>query len=216
MTKLNHYTHGPKNGGKPKQLIVLLHGYGSNGRDLISLAPFWQDAAPDALFLSPDAPFPCEAGMGHQWFSLMEYTPEALLSGTQQAAPLLDEYLDEALQDHNLTDAALILVGFSQGTMMSLYTGPRRNAAIAGVLGYSGALIGEADLDTHNKPPIHIIHGESDPVVTIDRYHHAVTSLTEKGFSVSGHSTPALEHSIDEQGIESGKNFISKIINKIK
>ncbi len=223
MTKLNHYTQNPKSGGKPKQIIALLHGYGSNGRDLISLAPYWQEAAPDALFISPDAPFSCEMGEGanenmRQWFSLMERTPEKYLEGVNQARPILDTYLDEALDAHGLTDRELILVGFSQGTMMSLYTGLRRKGKIAGILGYSGSLIGAEELneDGINKPPIRLIHGESDDVVTIDKYHHAVKNLTENGFDVSGHTTPNLTHSIDGAGVESGSKFISKIVNDIK
>ncbi len=216
MKTLNHYTQAPTSGDKPKQIIVLLHGYGSNGRDLISLAPYWRDAAPEALFTSPNAPFPCEMGVGFQWFSLAEYTPENLLQGTQEAAPLLDNYLDKLLEEHDLTNKELILAGFSQGTMMSLYTGPRRTDTIAGVLGYSGALIGAEDLATQNKPPIHLIHGESDEVVPLAAYHDAVQKLTQNGFDVSGHSTPGLGHSIDETGIESGASFINKIVNKIK
>ncbi len=207
--KLNHFTKPPASRQPPKQLIVLLHGYGSNGQDLISLAPYWAKAAPDAIFISPDAPFPCEmGGGGKQWFSLADYTPTKLLAGTQDATPILNDYLDQLLAHYKLSDADLALVGFSQGTMMSLYAGPRRANKIAGILGYSGALVGTDDLATQSKPPIHLIHGESDPVVTVDRYHHAVENLSQNGFTVTGHSTPRLEHSIDEQGIESGNRFI--------
>jgi len=193
----------------------LLHGYGSNGRDLISLAPYWQPAVRDAVFVSPDAPFPCEIGFGYQWFSLSEYTPEKLLAGTQEASPLLDAYLDSVLEEYKLTDADLALVGFSQATMMSLYTGPRRKQQIAGILGYSGALIGEKGLEGQNRPPIRLIHGESDSVVPVSSYHKAVEILSEKGFKVSGHTTPNLDHSIDEKGIESGAKFLSQILNNI-
>ncbi len=217
MTKLNHYTQGPHSGGHPSQLIVLLHGYGSNGRDLISLAPYWQDAVPEALFASPDAPFPCEAGMANenmrQWFSLAEYTPEKLREGAEQAAPILNEYLDDLLKEHSLTDENLTLVGFSQGTMMSLYVGPRRKGKISGILGYSGAFVGENELKTQNKPPIHLIHGESDTVVPVTAYHQTRDIFLKNGFSVTGHTTPHLDHSIDGEGIESGADFLSKITN---
>jgi len=218
MTTLNHYTQKSASGGEPKQIIVLLHGYGSNGRDLISLAPYWQKAAPDALFASPDAPFPCEMSphAGFQWFSLAEYTPEKLLAGTEEAAPKLDAYLDELLKEYDLSDDKLALVGFSQGTMMSLYAGPRRKGKIAGILGYSGALIGAEGLNGQNKPPIHLVHGENDSVVPVVAYHTARKILLEKGFDVSGHSTAGLEHSIDEKGIESGAKFLAEIVNNIK
>lgn len=210
MTKLNHYTHAPSSNKKATKLVVLLHGYGSNGRDLISLAPYWQPALPDALFTSPDAPFPCEmGGGGFQWFSLADRSPDKMLSGVENAHPILNEYLDDLLKEHELSNKDLFLVGFSQGTMMSLYTGPRRSQTIAGILGYSGALIGEADLDRQNKPPIHLIHGESDDVVPVEAYHHARTILEEKSFPVSGKTIPHLPHSIDGEGIESGAKFLS-------
>ena len=217
MTTLNHYTQQPTSGGKPKKIIVLLHGYGSNGRDLISLAPYWQSAVPEAIFISPDAPFPCEAGMGNddmrQWFSLAEYTSEKLLEGAQKAHPILDAYLDSLLGEYGLEEQDLALVGFSQGTMMSLYTGLRRKHQIAGILGYSGALIGADLLDSEEKPPIHLIHGENDSVVPVSAYHNAVKLLTQKGYLVSGHTTPMLEHSIDGQGIESGTKFLGEILS---
>lgn len=214
---LNHYTKQPTSGGKPKQVVVLLHGYGSNGRDLMSLAPYWQERATDALFVSPDAPFPCEMAPEmpemRQWFSLAEPTPEKYLTGAQQAQPLLDAYLDSILTQYSLGNEQMALVGFSQGTMMSLYAGLRRKNKIAGILGYSGALIGAETLTGHNQTPIHLIHGEADSVVPIASYHNAVKSLKEKGFSVSGYAAPDLEHSIDQDGIESGARFIDEIFN---
>lgn len=210
----NQFTKTSLSGNKPKQLVVLLHGYGSNGQDLISLAPYWQPAVPDAVFVSPDAPFPCEVGFGFQWFSLEDRAPEKYLEGAEMAHPILNAYLDETLKEYNLSDDALALVGFSQGTMMSLYTGLRRPKPPAGVLGYSGALIGFENLpEQENKPPVHLIHGESDSVVPVDKYHHTKVSLEGKGYQVTGHTTPHLEHSIDEKGIESGSKFLSKILN---
>lgn len=217
MTDLNHYTHDPASGGKPKQIIVLLHGYGSNGRDLISLAPYWQKAVPDALFISPDAPFPCEMGDSvdmRQWFSLAEYTPEKLLEGAQTAHPILDKYLDKLLKDYGLSADKMTLVGFSQGTMMSLYTGLRRQTSLAGILGYSGALIGAETLPNGtDKTPIHLIHGQDDSVVPVQAYHKAVQELGDKDYQVTGHTTPYLGHSIDGQGVESGAKFLEKVLN---
>lgn len=211
----NFYTHEPASGNTPKQLVLLLHGYGSNGQDLISLAPYWQNAVPEAVFVSLDAPFLCEVGFGHQWFSLAEYTPEKLLEGVELAKPYLDSFIDEQLEKYDILEERLALVGFSQGTMMSLYAGPRRKAKIAGILGYSGALIGGEALGDHNKPPIHLIHGENDSVVPVENYHTAHHILAEKGFDIGGYTTARLEHSIDQQGIESGATFLSQILNNI-
>ena len=210
---LDYHEQKPASGQPPKQVILLLHGYGSNGRDLISLAPYFAKTAPNALFISPDAPFPCEmGGGGFQWFSLAHYTPEALIKGTKEATPILQTFIDEILKKHNLEDENLILIGFSQGTMMSLYVGPRRKNKIAGILGYSGALIHENDLADVQKPPICLVHGEADDVVTINRYHDAVRDLKAAGFDVSGCAVPHLVHSIDEKGIMTGIEFIESCI----
>lgn len=208
----NDYKKAPLSGNEPKQLVVLLHGYGSNGQDLISLAPYFAQNLPDAMFVSPDAPFPCGmGGGGYEWFPLMARDDEEYLEGVRIAHPILEEYLDKLLDEYNLTNENMALVGFSQGTMMSLYTGLRRNPVLAGVLGYSGALIDAESLpEGSEKPQIQLIHGESDSVVPVDRYHDAKTILEEKGYQVSGHTTPHLEHSIDEKGIRSGIEFLSR------
>lgn len=211
----NEYKKPPSSGNKPKQIVVLLHGYGSNGQDLISLAPYFQPAVPDAIFISPDAPFPCGmGGGGFEWFPLEERTPEKYLEGAQRAHPVLDAYLDQVLAEYDLQDKDMALVGFSQGTMMSLYSGLRRSSLLAGVLGYSGALIGEEGLpDQAQKPPVHLIHGEIDSVVPVTAYHHAKATLEKRGYKVSGHISARLEHSIDERGIESGTKFLSEIFS---
>lgn len=211
--RLKTYARPPQSGGKPRQIVLSLHGLGSNGMDLLSLAPYWSAQLRDAVFVSPDAPFPCDmAPVGYQWFSLQEWTPESMLKGVEDATPILNGYIDQLLQHYDLEDKDLALVGFSQGTMMSLYAGPRRTKKIAGILGYSGALIGEAGLKEAfiQKPPVHLIHGEADQVVPVSAYHHAMEILTDAGFPVSGHTTPYLPHSIDDDGIESGLSFLMK------
>src|SRR5690242_18353856 len=133
----------PASGGAPRQLVILLHGLGADGNDLIGLAPYWAPLLPDAEFVAPDAPFPCDmAPFGRQWFSLQDRSPLAILAGVRAAAPILDVFIDEALKARNLDESRLALVGFSQGTMMSLYVGLRRAKALAGIVGFSGALLG--------------------------------------------------------------------------
>ena len=212
---LNTYVQKPSSGEKPKQIIILLHGLGSNGQDLISLAPYWAKGLPDTVFISPDAPFPCDmAPYGYQWFSLQSRDPDDMLAGIKDAFPILDEYIDNKLAEYGLTDDKMALVGFSQGTMMSLYTAPRRSKPCAGVLGYSGALLGEEELNaiSHHKIPVHLLHGEHDDVVPIGAHHHAKQNLDSLGFDVSGETYFGLPHSINEQGIDSGSKFLQKIL----
>jgi phospholipase/carboxylesterase len=208
---LNSHRFGPLAATRPRQLVVLLHGLGSNGQDLISLAPLWAQGLPNALFVSPDAPFPCDmAPMGHQWFSLQEWTEEAMLKGAEKAFPIVDNYLDKLLKNAGLTDADMVLVGFSQGTMMSLYTAPRRRNPCAGVLGYSGALLGAKLLKNTNvhKVPTCLIHGESDTVVPVTAWHQAMAALKDLDVPTSGRLIPGLAHGIDDEGINEGLAFL--------
>lgn len=209
--ELHSHRFGPLAAGKPHQLVVLLHGLGSNGQDLISLAPLWARELPNALFVSPDAPFPCDmAPMGHQWFSLQEWTEDAMLKGAEKAFPIVDNYLDKLLKNTGLTDETMALVGFSQGTMMSLYTAPRRRNACAGVLGYSGALLGAKLLKNANvhKVPTCLIHGDADTVVPVTAWHQGMAALKELDVPVEGSLLPGLAHGIDDAGIRMGLDFL--------
>lgn len=213
MTELKTYTHGPAEGDKPEQIVVMLHGLGADGQDLIGLAPHLAQDLPKALFIAPDAPQACDmAPMGYQWFSLKEWTPESILAGVKDAAPTLEAFLQGLLDKYELSADKLVLLGFSQGTMMSLYVAPRFKDKIAGVLGYSGALIWDADADVDDlkKVPVCLVHGEADSVVPFDAYTHARETLQTIGFDVSGCSIAGLDHGIDMAGIEEGKAFLKQ------
>lgn len=213
---LHTHIHKPAGGGAPKQIVLMLHGLGSDGRDLIGLAPYWASILPDAVFVSPDAPFPCDmAPMGYQWFSLQDWSEEAIRRGVERAAPILDTFITEQLERYGLGADRLVLMGFSQGCMMSLYAGPRYPEKIAGILGYSGALVSGEELignpDIH-KSPVCLIHGDADGVVPVTAYHHARKTLEKAGFTLSGGVTAGLAHGIDSAGIETGAKFLSEAL----
>lgn len=215
MTRWNTYAFGPVSEKKPEKVVLMLHGVGSNGQDLIGLAPYLAPSVPNALFLSPDAPEPYDmAGFGHQWFSLREYTAEAMLRGIEKTEPVLNQYIDAILEDLELKDSDLALVGFSQGTMMSLYTAPRRKSKIAGVMGYSGALLGGEMLaaPSMQKMPVCLIHGDADEVLPVSRFYDAVKNLEAAGFDVESEVTPGLGHSIDDHGIKRGAAFLERVL----
>lgn len=213
---LKAYIHSPKSGKNPQSMVILLHGLGANGQDLIGLARYWEEVLPDTIFISPDAPFPCDmAPVGFQWFSLQDWSPESILDGVKTAAPILNDFIQTLLDKYHVTPDKLVLAGFSQGTMMSLYVAPRMDEKIAGVLGYSGALVGGEGLTEAgiHKMPVRLIHGDVDMVVPVQAYLMAKSSLEAAGFSVSGGITRGLPHSIDEDGIESGAEFLVGVLN---
>ncbi len=203
---------GPASGGAPDSLVVLVHGYGADGNDLIGLAPYFAEVLPNAAFVSPHAPFRCGAApFGRQWFDVWNEDPVSRLEEIRHAAAILDAFIDERCAALGIAEDRLALLGFSQGTMMSLFVAPRLAAPCAGVLGYSGRLEG-ADLlasETVSRPPVVLVHGDSDELLPLHRLQHAQAALEENGFEVAAHVRPGLGHGIDEAGIEIGRRFLS-------
>ena len=215
MQQLNGPTLLPASGGKPDSLVVLLHGYGSNGDDLISFAPMWRRMLPHTLFVAPNAPERCPgAPGGYQWWGLHDLSRRALAAGAARAAPVLDAYLDALLAEHGLCENRLVLAGFSQGTMMALHVGVRRPHAVAGILGYSGMIAGDAliDAELRAKPPVLLVHGDADPIVPVSAYRHAHAELERLGFDVAGHVSRGLGHSVDPAGLQLGAEFVTKVL----
>ncbi len=202
-------------GGSPNQIVLLLHGYGSNGADLISLAPHWQRALPDALFLAPNAPERLGSlSSGYQWWPLAAFTPQALASGAASAAPAIDAFIDRKLEQYGLPEAKLAIVGFSQGTMMALHVGLRRPRQVAAIVGYSGMLTGGHEL-SHlpiTKPPVLLVHGSADPIVPVAALHAAKSELEHLGIDVAAHISPGVGHSVDPVGLRMGGEFVAKAL----
>ncbi|HVR65637.1 MAG TPA: alpha/beta fold hydrolase [Verrucomicrobiae bacterium] len=204
-------TYGPAASGAPRQLVVLLHGYGSDGHDLLGLAPHWAQMLPRAEFISPNAPFPCElAPYGRQWFGFEGRDAQMILGEVQTAAAILNGFIDEQLAKRSLDESALALVGFSQGTMMSLHVALRRQRPAAAVVGYSGRLIAPDLLpqEIKSRPRILLVHGDADPVVPFQSLREAVNVLELVGVEVTAERRPRLAHAIDEEGLELGGHFL--------
>ena len=215
MAKLVGPSFGPAAGGPPRQLVVLLHGVGADGQDLVGLAPMLARDLPHARFVAPDGPEPCDlAPYGRQWFSLQDRRPERMLAGIVRTAPLLDAFLDEELARYGLTDADLALLGFSQGTMMSLHVGPRRPRAMACILGFSGALVGGEALpdQARSRPPVMLVHGDADDVVPVQALFGAMDALQAAEILVQWIVRPGLPHSIDPEGIAAGGRFLREML----
>ena len=204
----------PRNGNEPEKLVILLHGYGSNGRDLIDLAQPMSQSMPNTHFIAPDAPDACEiAPFGNQWFSLMDRSLPHMQAGVSAAAPLLDRFIDAQRDRFSLADKDVALVGFSQGTMLSLAVGLARPRPLAGILGYSGRLLNGGAVRPGAACPVLLVHGTEDDVVPYDCSEQAVARLAEVNIGAQLIKCEGLGHSIDQTGLISGVLFLKDCFN---
>src|SRR5437764_869231 len=204
--------------GPARQLVVFLHGYGADGNDLIEIGRAWQPLLPQAAFVSPHAPRSCsQAPMGREWFPLTFRNPTERWDGVNIAAPGLESFLDAELARHQLPPSALVLVGFSQGTMMALHVGLRRAVAPAAIVGYSGMLVLKDDSDVEGyapqvraRPPILLVHGDADDLIPVQALIHATQALAALEVPVEWHISAGTGHGIDAEGLRHGGEFLAR------
>jgi phospholipase/carboxylesterase len=215
VTKLSGPMLPPRSGKPPRQVVVLLHGYGSDGNDLIGLAPHWQAVLPNALFVSPNAPIGTPMG-GYQWFAI-DWAGDRLASrqtGVTQARPILEAFLVDLWTQTGLTAADTILAGFSQGAMMALHTGLSLSEPLLGIVAFSGALLPPQGLTEGAlaKVPVCLVHGDSDDVVDPVLSAEADHILRTAGYDVRYHSSPGVGHGIAPDGLAFATDFIGRLV----
>jgi len=202
----------PASGKAARQLVVVLHGYGADGNDLVALAEAWRPLLPDAAFVVPHAPSVCGAWAGgREWFPLPRIDAPTIAGGTAAAAPGLHAFLDAELAELGLGNGALALAGFSQGAMMALDVGLSRNPPVAGILAYSGALTRPPQPAETGRPPVLLHHGASDTVVPPAALPAAKTQLEVAGVPVESHLRQGLGHGIDEEALRLGAAFLMRM-----
>ncbi|HZP99251.1 MAG TPA: prolyl oligopeptidase family serine peptidase [Reyranella sp.] len=207
--------HGPHSGGKPRQLIVLLHGYGADGNDLIGLAPVLAPLMPDAVFHAPNAPHPCDGNpSGFQWFGIARFDPASRLTGARAAAPYIEEFLAAKMAAYGLDESSTVLIGFSQGTMMALHVGLRREKQLAGIVGFSGALAGAEVLkaEIRSRPPVLLAHGDADEMLPYQLTEQAAVELQKNGVEVAVHISQGVGHGIDQTGLSNAARFLLNVL----
>lgn len=200
--------------GQAESLLVFLHGYGANGADLLGLADVMGPHLPGVAFVAPDAPEQCRGGgFGFQWFPVpwIDGSPQAEAdAGLDASTADLDAFLDARLAGEGLTPDRLVLVGFSQGAMMSMHVAPRRDTEVAGIVAISGRLLRPDHLvaEARVKPPVLLIHGDQDPVVPFSDMAKAGDALTAAGFPTYGHIMKGTGHGIAPDGVGMALQFI--------
>jgi len=197
--------------GDAKWLVVFLHGLGSNGADLMSFADYWAKSMPDVAFAAPSAPTPCpDAPGGFQWIPRLPPGHPLLFPEVENAADELQPTLDQELSFVGLAADRLALVGFSQGTLMTLHAGLRQAVAPAALLGYAGGLVGRDRLadEITCKPPVMLINGDADPMVPASAQAPALEALQEAGIVAAGQIMPGLDHSVNADALILGARFL--------
>ena len=205
----------PLAGAAPDALVILIHGYGSNGDDLISLARVIQPSLPKAAFVAPNAPLRMrQMANAYQWWPIDTFSMAERASGAASAAPALDEFITRELEKTNLSPDRLLLVGFSQGTMMALHVGLRRAAPVAGIVGISGMLVAPDSVaaEIRSRPPVLLIHGTDDEVVPFRSMDLASDALSAVNVAVQTHISPGIGHSVGQDGLRAATMFAKKVL----
>jgi phospholipase/carboxylesterase len=215
MIKLEGPSHGPHGGGAPGHLVVLLHGYGADGNDLIGLAPVLAPLMPDVVFHAPNAPYPCEGNpYGYQWFGISRLDPQIAAAGVRAAAPFIEAFLDDTMARYGLDESKTVLVGFSQGTMMALHVGLRRERQLAGIVGFSGMLAAPEALpaEIRSRPPVLLAHGDADEMLPSVLTERAAEVLKATGLRVGVHIAKGVGHGIDQTGLSHAARFLLDVL----
>ena len=203
----------PPHSGHARQLMVLLHGYGADGNDLISLGWQWREMWPDMMFVSPNAPDPCAVNPGgYQWFPLDTDRIAGRIEGVRAARPVIVNFLIDLWAQTGVAPQDTVLAGFSQGAMMALHAGTSLDRPLAGIIAFSGAFVAADGFGEGRfaKPPIAIIHGDQDGVVEPRLSQQAADDLREAGFDVELHWSRGLGHGIGQDGLDVATRFVAR------
>lgn len=210
---LNTTILSPFSKEKPKNAVILCHGYGGDGKDISLLANYWSKYLPNTIFICPDAPERCAVSpTGFQWFDLMDQKPDQILTKSLIAETKLNNLIDEVKLNNNLKADEIVLGGFSQGCMISLQTGIKRKDKIKCILGYSGKIIDTHHLEQNlnSRPEIMLMHGDKDEVVKVEFFLEAKEFFNKNNYDIQSKIFKNCEHRIPTEGSSLGLEFIKK------
>ena len=210
---LNTTILNPSSKEKPKNAVILCHGYGGDGKDISLLASYWRTYLPDTLFVCPDAPERCAvSSTGFQWFDLMDQTKDQVLVKSLVAEIKLNLLIDEVMDNNNLKSEKVAIGGFSQGCMISLQTGIKRKDKINSIVGYSGKIIDVSHLQNNinSRPDIILMHGDKDEIVPVSFLLEAKEFFNKNRYKVESKIFKNCEHRIPTEGSSLGLEFLKK------
>ena len=210
---LNTIILEPLSKEKPKNAVILCHGYGGDGKDISILANYWRAHLPNTIFICPDAPEKCAASpTGFQWFDLMDQTPDQVLSKSLVAESKLNKLINEVKDENNLLANQIAISGFSQGCMISLQTGIKRKDKINSIIGYSGKIIDQNHLQNNinSRPDIVLMHGDKDEIVPVSFLLEAKDFFNKNNYKIETKIFKNCEHRIPTEGSSLGLEFLKK------
>ncbi len=216
MTRILDMKRRPAASGQTKSVVIFLHGYSADGADLLGLADPLAPHMPDTVFIAPDAPEKSMGNpMGFQWFPIPWIdgsSEEDAARGVALAAGDIDAFIDQILEQEDITPSQLILFGFSQGTMMALYVAPRRALPVAGIVAFSGRILEPESFADQviSKPPVLLVHGDQDDMVPPGHFHEAGQVLEAAGFETYGHIMQGTGHGIAPDGLSVAFSFMAE------
>ena len=210
---LNTTILNPISKKKPKNAVILCHGYGGDGKDISLLASYWRTYLPETLFVCPDAPERCAVSTsGFQWFDLMDQTKDQILVKSLVAETKLNILIDEVMKNNNLASDKVVIGGFSQGCMISLQTGIKRKNKINSIIGYSGKIIDTNHLQNNinSRPNIILMHGDKDEIVPLSSLLEAKKFFNKNNYKIETKIFKNCEHRIPTEGSSLGLEFLKK------
>ena len=205
----------PENSNNIKNAIILLHGYGGDGKDISMLSLNWKRHLPNTVFICPNGHETCSINpAGYQWFDLTKDDPSYILEQSLKAEKILNEFINEVKEKFNLDNSKICLSGFSQGCMMSINLGITSDKEYNCIIGFSGKIINIKDLETRKKSSTNIllIHGDMDQVVPANYMLEAKDFFIRNDINIETHLIKNCDHHIPMESSSIALNYIQKRI----
>ena len=212
---LNSVIIKPENGIEIKNAVILLHGYGGDGKDISMLSLNWKRHMPNTVFICPDAHETCLINpSGYQWFDLTKDDPEYIIEQVAKAENKIQKFIFEIKKEFNLTNDKVCLSGFSQGCMMSLNVGLTSEEKFSCIVGFSGKIINQDNLKGRikNSTDTLLIHGDADQIVPSTHLLEAKDFLIRNNIDVQTLLIKNCDHNIP---VEASSTALNYILNKI-